>query len=333
MRRTRPDPLPPRWSIPASDDVISAWLAAALAFLLVAGCENTIEPYAEKGAYSVHGVLFPSRDVQLVRVKPLSTPVTKVDSGTVNATVTLENVTEGLSEVLRDSIIPFEDAETEVITHNFWTDTPVPPETKYRLSVEGPHGSVQATTVTPTGTDAEITPKEGDCYDRYTVIFEDVEDRRRVQASWEVKLEGMPAQFSRGKWAFFTLNNPYVTEEGEVAVSFRPADTLGKLSRELYSIPSPPPLPDSLNKDCWSSNLCAILGSNKLRVRYTYLGPAWYGDVPEDSLTYDPLQSRDVSGGLGFFGAARRDRIFATLDTSPFFWAPGFFCNQPPPGS
>lgn len=331
--RNDPDSAPAPGSANTSSEVPSTWLVLCLAVLLVAGCDDTIEPFSEKGAYSIYGVLFSSKDVQLVRVKPLTVPITKVDSHALDATVTLENLTAGTSTLLRDSIITFQDAEAAVVTHNFLTDVKITPETRYRITVEGEAGEfVEATTVTPTSTDARITPQQGSCSDRYTVTFEGVEDKRRVRASWEAKIDGMPSQFRRGEWAFFSLPSVFTTPEGEVAVTFQPEEeVVSLLSGGPTTIPSPPPLPDTLDEACWSPNPCAILGSSTLRVRYNYLGPEWYGSVPEDSLSYDPLKSHDVAGGLGFFGSARRDRITARVDTSPFVWDPEFFCNRPPP--
>lgn len=82
-----------------------AWLALACAILLVRGCDNTIEPFSEKGTYSIYGVLwaesrdgqFAARDRQFVRIKPLPVPVTKVDSSSLEARVGLENQTKGES--------------------------------------------------------------------------------------------------------------------------------------------------------------------------------------------------------------------------------------------
>lgn len=76
-----------------------------------------------------------------------------------------------------------------------------------------------------------------------------------------------------------------------------------------------------------------MLDSDEIRVRYLYLGPDWHGNVPEDSLTYDPLESNDVQNGLGFFGSVRRDRESTTVDTSSFIWTGGPGCGAPPSNS
>lgn len=300
--------------------------------LLAGGCDNTIEPFSERGSYSVYGVLFTDRDDQFIRVAPLNTPIPKVDSGGLqDATVTLENVTNGRSEVLRDSIMLFEDAGAEIVTHNFWTDTPIQRDTKYRLTVDGPGGSVVSTTVTPTARDARVVPSKAGCLDEYTTFYEEVDDLRRIKARIELKIKKrfLPEDFPRTQlvdrnW-FFTSLEVFRGESGKTVSLFTPGFVL---LRQPFGRP---PLPDTLNPFCWMSNPCAALATDKFRVRYTYLGSEWYGDIPEDSLTYDPLTSFDVSGGLGFFGSARRDRTAARVDTSRFIFTGGIFCDQNPP--
>lgn len=311
---------------------LPVWFSVLVTALLVGGgCDNTIEPFAEKGSYSVHGFLSLSRSQQFVRVKPLEIPIAKIDSNSIDATVTLENVTEGTSEVLQDSLIAFEDAQSTILTHNFWTNTPIQPNTKYQLSVEGPRGgSVQATTVTPTDTDADVTPQFGGCRDEFTTEFNEVTDLRNVRAWVEIKLE---EHVQKEPWVSLRRRNKFRTEEDNVAISFRPSSLIWYLN-EIEAVNAvKPELPDSLNPFCWRSSICAMLDSNEIRVRYLYLGPEWYGNVPEDSLTFDPLDAYDVQNGLGFFGSVRRDHVSTTVDTSSFIWTGGRDCGEPPSDS
>lgn len=292
------------------------------------GCETSIEPFSEEGAYSIYGYLSPTRNVQFVRIKPLSVPVSKMDAEPLNVTVTLENLEKGSAEVLRDSVITFADANTTVVTHNFWTETPIRPQTKYRLSVEGPEGSVQASTVTPTVRKASATPREGVCWDRFTVVFDGIQDPRRVRAWVEMKLEEAPQP---GPWISFRKRNIFRTRSGDVALTFRPSGFFTQLTQNIEI--SKPDLPNDKNPFCWRTNWCSLLESAQIRVRYLYLGTQWYGDVPEDSLTFDPLESHDVKNGLGFFGSVRRDVQTVSVDLSPYIWTGGSRCNQPPPDS
>lgn len=298
------------------------------ALLVGGGCDNTIEPFAEKGSYSVHGFLSLSRSQQFVRVKPLEIPIAKIDSNPINATVTLQNVTKGTSEILQDSLIAYKDAESTILTHNFWTETPVHPNTKYRVSVEGSRGeTVQATTVTPTDTNADVTPQLAGCRDEITVEFKEVTDLRNVRAWVEIKLE---EHVQKEPWVSLRRRNKFRTEDGNVAITFRPGSLIWYLN-EIEAVNAViPELPDSLNPFCWRGSVCAMLDSDTVRVRYLYLGPEWYGNVPEDSLTYDPLDAYDVENGLGFFGSVRRDRESSRVDTSSFIWTGGRDCGEPP---
>lgn len=314
-----------------------AWLSLLLTgILLVSGCDNTLEPFAEKGAYSVQGYLNIYSTKQFIRVKPLTVPITKVDSNTLAATVTLENLTEGTSEVLSDSVVTYTDAQSTAITHNYWTDTPIPPRTKYRLTVDGPAGTVQSTTVTPTGTRPDVIPRKAGCRDEVTVVFKEMKSRRRHRARVEVKPPDVPwfpiLQHDSPRRGYnFGLYN---TDEGWLAMTFVPENLVWKAISDSRSNTEVPDLPPDKDPNCWDVNICSVLRTNMLKIWFLYLGPEWYGDIPKDSLTYDPLESYDVTGGLGFFGAVAHDWVPFFAKTSPrFFYTGGRRCAQPPPGS
>lgn len=281
--------------------------------LLLGGCDNTIDPFANEGQYSVYGYLSPLRNRQVVRVKPLTVPITKVDTGDVKATVTLENVTAGSTAVLNKDIKVFEDADTRVVTHNYWTDEPVIPGSEYRLSVIAPDGEVtSATTVTPRGDRARISPQQGNCLTTFTVIFEDVTVRRIFDASLEAKVDGT--------WLTFPVGRAFETDSGHAGLRVKPEDALEERL--------PPQSLDDRNPFCWFASRCDLLDSDTLRVKYTYLGPNWYGDIPEDSLTYDPLSSYDVTNGLGFFGSLGQAIATLPVDTTGLIRINDRFCGH-----
>lgn len=282
--------------------------------LVVTGCDNTIEPFAKEAQYSVYGYLSPARDRQFIRVKPLAVPITKVDTGDVKATVTLQNLTAGSTEVLKKDVKVFEDAGAQVVTHNYWTDEPVIPGSKYRLSVVAPDGEVTtATTVTPEGDKARFSPEQGNCLTNFTVIFEDVSVRRIFDASLEAKVDGT--------WLTFPVGRAFETDSGHAGLRVKPEDALEE------RLP-PQPVPDGKNPFCWFASRCALLDSDTLRVKYTYLGPTWYGDIPEDSLSYDPLSSYDVSNGLGFFGSLGQATATLPVDTTALIPVNDRFCGH-----
>lgn len=302
-------------------------LLTVTAFLLV-GCDNTLEPFAEKGAYSVYGYLGVNRTDQLVRVKPLPTPITQVGSRPLDATVTLENLDSDTSVTLQDSISVFQDANARIFTHNFWTDLPVTTRTKYRLTVDGPEGSVQATTVTPIDTEPEVIPQTGGCREEITVEFRDMGSRRRHRAWVGVKPPDTNRVYyyqydSAVRGYDFGLYN---TEEGWLALTFIPENLVeGLPNLDL------PELPPDRDPRCWEVNYCAGLKTTQMQVWYEYLGPTWYGDIPEDSLTYDPLKSHDVANGLGFFGSLKRDWVpFNVTQVPKFYFTGARGCQRPP---
>lgn len=295
---------------------VPVWLFLLWLIPLFTGCDNTIEPYAEKGRYSIYGYLSPARDVQMVRVKPLTVPISKMDSADLGVTVTLENLTDGTNEILRDSVIAYQDEEASVITHNFWTDSAVQLGSKYRISVKDPNGDMTtATAVAPTGSEAITSPENGNCLSTYTVEFEDVTVRRISEASIQA--------FYEGEWISLSPSseNIYRTDERNAALNFKPETLLEDHIPEQT-------VPESRNPFCWFATRCGRLGSDSLRIRYTYLGPEWYGEIPEDSLTYNPLKSHDVTNGLGFFGALGQAQTVVSVDTARFIPVNDGFCDH-----
>lgn len=298
-------------------------------FVMVGGCDNTIEPFSEKGAYAVHGYVNVTSDRQFVRVKPLSVPITKVDSASLDATVTLENRESGTTVTLRDSTFAFEDANARVYTHSYWTDLPITPSTKYRLSVEGPHGSVQATAVTPTGTRPKVTPPKGGCREEITVVLREMGSRRQ---HYQSRVGVKPPDTA---WVYYRQHDSpligydfglFKTEEGWLAFTFIPEN----LVRGLPNLDLPE-LPPDKDPRCWEVNVCAGLKTTLMQIWYFYLGPDWYGDIPEDSLTYDPLESYDVTGGLGFFGGVIQDWVpFRVTQVPKFYFTGARGCQRPP---
>lgn len=289
--------------------------------LLVSGCESGIEPFDEEGAYSIYGILSTSGVPQLIRVKPLSVPITKVDSSTLDATtVTLENRSDGTTEVLDDSVFTFVDQNTEIITHNFVVDRPLTPGTEYRIVIEGPDGkATEATTTTPENPSANLSPENGDCLEQFLVVLQDVRDPRRLHDP------AVEFRYS-SQWVSLPATNKFETDDGQVAFGFRPESLLGERIPEQT-------LPNDRDPNCWRATRCSELENTEVRIRYTLLGPNWFGGVPQDSLTYNPLESPTVTDGLGFLGAAHRGLLGVSVDTAQATWTGGRFCDEDPPSN
>lgn len=304
-----------------------ALLALLLPLLLaVGGCDNTIDPYGEKGTYGVHGYMNVAGGDQFIRVKSLPVPLGKVDSNSVDADVTVENLESGTTTRLQDSVFAFEDANTRVLAHNFWTDKKFEPKTKYRLTVDGSEGTVHATAVTPVDTRPLVDPRKGGCGENVKVVFRDMTSQERLRVRLQIMLEEAPGPL----WVTFPQENFGRTEEGWLTTSFRTSSLISASGARYLDLPS---LPRNKDPACWRVSRCAALESNRVRIRFLYLGPEWFGDVPEDSVLYDPLQSRGVTNGLGFFGAAFQDIEIFQVEPNRFIYTGGEDCNQDPPGT
>lgn len=129
-------------------------IALLLTAVLAAGCDSTLEPFAENdiGPFSVFGYLDLYADTQWVRVTPIRR-TTRPDSASFDAVVTLERLGTGRVVTLRDSVFRFFDPGLDAYgyAHNFWTTEPMEPEARYRLVATRSDGAAtEATAEIPT---------------------------------------------------------------------------------------------------------------------------------------------------------------------------------------
>lgn len=258
------------------------------------GCDNTVDPFGNRAdTYAIYGYLAENRQKQFIRVKRLDVPLSKQDAP-LDVTVRLENLTDGQSEILKDSLIYFEEKGSTIGTHNFWTDTPIQPETRYRLSVEHPDGeTTEATTVTPPSVKAVALPDSGSCDSTFTVDFPSVRESHRVRST--VAFQDNGSSGTDGSFHHAKLDNFQTRGDGRVSVDFQ----LQNLFRTRF---------DNLE--------CDDVEEGDIDIYYTYLGPDWHTDLPIDSLDLSPVQSPYVDNGKGFFGALWRDTVSVYFDPS-----------------
>lgn len=278
-----------------------------VSFLLIAtvACDNSIEPYSDEASYSVYGYLSLNRHQQFVRVKPLNQPLSDGGLGSLDVDVTLENLEDGSAESLQDSVIVFEDQGSSIVTHNFWTDAPIKPNSRYRLTVNpSEQEPIRATTTTPSNSEAKSIPQEGHCKTSYTIEFPDIQDARFVRAVIEMKLEDRRLQFS----------SPHQIKIHDGGTAGRPDNAfLAFEPEELLS--ETVDLQDDPETECLYEHRCLTLERDQVTVRYTYLGPDWYGEVP-DTLEFNPLESIHVENGRGFFGSAFQEKLPVTVNNT-----------------
>jgi hypothetical protein len=290
---------------------LACLLAALLGALLLAGCDTSFEPFARQGAYSIYGYLSVTSERQFIRVKPLNRPLGSDSTQPLDATVTLENLATGETITLTDSIVTFTDQGTRVVTHNYWTDAPIQPSTRYRLTVDGPAGTTRATTTTPTGTDAVIRPDSTNCIEPFTLIFRDT-DRLPLFADIRFAHDGENP-------AVRVLEENPPPRMNEPTYRFLPSRILAERI----------PLPPQPGPTIQCAPRCSALDDPEIAVEYVYVSPNWVGGLPADPMDFNPrIDQENLDNGAGFFGALRRDTITAVVDTSSVLIAP-----NPPPGT
>lgn len=278
--------------------VLPRRLLLCAALVLLAGCENTIEPLAGDGGFSIHGFVNVSAERQIVRVRDLSSPLTAEATRTIDATVTLRNVATGETTPLQDSVVVFQD----VSTHNFWADVDVTASTEYQVIVEGSDGTqTVATTRTPDSVRVEPEPASGNCLDNVKVWFRGVTQVNLISTRIGFRTGGRTVWVN--KEPAFERNAP---PGSDVRLAFQPERIL---ANEI-------PLQDNPDTSFQYEPRCRELDTDAIEVAFTHLGPAWSGQLPEGPLLFDPTDSRFVENGLGFFGGLRQDTVRVRVDTA-----------------
>ena len=140
----------------------------------ISSCDDSFDPFNEdQGFYSIFGDLNLHKDINFIRVKNLNITLDADTTQQLNATVTLKNLTNGTSEVLKDSTINFDG----VITHNFYTKATIKEASEYEIVVDGPEGnSVSMKRTSPYDSDISIDTGNADdgCNAQITITIEPV---------------------------------------------------------------------------------------------------------------------------------------------------------------
>jgi len=289
---------------PVSLPGLSLTLGLFALVLASVGCDNSIEPYSRRSTFSIYGYLNTSTPRQVIRVKDVNEPlVGDSASPSIDATVTLEELSTGTTRTLQDSVIFFDN----VATHNFWTDWTLQPDTEYRVTVRRSDGvTTQSTARTPTDTAPVAAPDSGNCLTPFTVQLPDVHSVQRV---YEVKVGYLPErEYGTDGWIWVAADDfdpiRVRLSNDRVEIQFIPEPVLAT------TLPSIDTRPLAIYKPrCW------LLNENRVRVAYVELGPGWQDRSAAQSIRLDS-GSRFVQNGMGFFGALRQDTLAVTVDTA-----------------
>ena len=309
---------------PASYARLLLTLGLFIALLASTGCDNTIDPFSGRSTFSIYGYLNLSEQRQFIRVKDVNEPlVGDSASRSIDATVTLENLSTGAQRTLQDSVINFDG----VVTHNFWTDWMPAPDTEYRVTVTRSDGvTTHATTRTPRAIAPVSSPEAGHCLTNFSIPFPGIRNRQRirqVQVGFLPEREddgadGPPApgedrdtdDASNQERVWVSLEDT----EGAQMISRSGADVHIRLLTEELLRPFLPSI-DTRPMDTYIPR-CLLLDDDQIYVAYVHLGTNWSGVLSRQSISFNPGASRYVENGLGFFGALRYDTLSVTVDTA-----------------
>ena len=130
--------------------------SAFLAIALTAGCENTVEPFADTTRhFAIYGFLDASADTQFVRVE--ATRPNLDDGGPAESdvsTITTQDLVTGDLVAWRDSTIELDDGSTGAL---FWAALRPVPDHPYRIEVTRGDGAMSsATTTVPNYISADV---------------------------------------------------------------------------------------------------------------------------------------------------------------------------------
>lgn len=100
---------------------------------MLISCDQTFDPIKESNFnFSINGYLDATADTQWVRVMPVRDSLL-FEPGPINAVVTLEEVTSGMSVTMNDSLFRYLEGGG-AYAYMFWTTFDVKPEETYRLT-------------------------------------------------------------------------------------------------------------------------------------------------------------------------------------------------------
>lgn len=234
------------------------------------GCDNTIDPLNEnKGTYSIYGYLNISEDVNYIRVKDLNSSLFSDSADRIDAKVTLQNLEDGTSQILQDTVVEFDGVKT----HNFRTTMDLQYDTKYRVSVERSDGAtVTATTTTPYRAETNARPNSIECDRPLEVSLNPVRELFALNIEIGFRYDA--------KMYWYEADNLFQINGNRVSAVFTPQSILNAVF-EPFSV------------------VCEDLSEKEFRVRYTHYGPNIYKDASSDSL--------NIPGGTGRFGAFYKD--------------------------
>lgn len=234
--------------------------------------------------YSIFGYLDAAAHTNVVRVEPLRDSMLARAPDTLNAEVTLTNLSTGEENTLRDSLYP------DLSVHNFYTTTEIQPETSYRLRAEGPGGveTVAETTIPDTFPTPEVTDPAS---------LDDEFSNGRTG----VRVEGVE-RLATVKALYYLVNPPNFTSIVDVSEVVHVSDTF-RTNEEIINV-------DFSHRDDFDRINNQGREIVRIEVVVAAAGPDWpeFAELDLEMEAHPDIAS-NVEGGVGLLGGVVSDTV------------------------
>lgn len=281
---------PPR---PQASSLFRCFLAALACSVALLACDNDVDIFIERDGitYAVEAAFKMGETRHFVRVQPLQDGIPFGTDSTIDAEVTLEDLSTGERIPMTDSLFRFDG----VLVHNFYADLELQSGRRYRITARRSDG--ETTTATARAPEEYPTPKVSQvnkqCLAKISVSIDGAP--RLIRANVQYSVDGIVRPISK----ISTVRR----SEGKTTMQFWPECDLEPIVGTV----------DTTESDSLLIYRCTRLDTGRIPVVVNVVGDDWpvnFSATPEE----DVNRAVNVEGGLGFFGISRLDTITTHVD-------------------
>lgn len=258
----------------------------------ISSCDNSLDPIDLEtgGNYSIYGFLDLNEETHYIRVRELKEPFTKVATESIDATVSLQNLTRGSTATLESRVRDHEG----VNLHEFVYNNEIIPKDTYRLTVERSDGfEVNISITAPTKPEPRVAPINQNCYVPIDFEMEPVFGST-VVLQIGIRLDNEDDEEDEEKYLWApprVLSAGNDQSPGKITFTFIPKEQLN----EMLNFFSDPQFVEYIKND-------------KIYINYTHFGPGFYEQITPES--FDIMDTQR-------FGAVYFDTLAIPIDTAP----------------
>ncbi|MEX0944282.1 MAG: hypothetical protein WDZ38_01335 [Balneolaceae bacterium] len=267
------------------------WLFILFGIFVCAGmssCDNSLNPIdVETGIYSIYGFLDLNEEIHYIRVRDLNAPFTKEATESIDATVSLQNLSRGFTAILESRVRDHEG----VNLHTFVYNNEIIPNDSYQLAVVRSDGfAVKRSITTPTKPEPSVGPVNQNCYVPIDFEMEPLFGSTIVlQVGIRLDNDEEEKKYLWTPPKVFSVGNDH--SPGKITFTFIPKDQLIEMLH-FFS-----------NVQCDEYIINEIIYIN-----YIHFGPGFYEQITTKS--FDILDTQR-------FGALYFDTLAIPIDTTP----------------